>query len=103
MTPHMVRYTVRPDQAAQNEELLVALFAELEQVKPKGLRYAAFKLRDGVTYIHFSWMDAENGHSALRHLNALRAFHAGLSRRCDETPVRTELSEIGSFGLFAEG
>lgn len=92
----MVRYTVKPDRAAQNEELVRALFAELDQVKPAGLRYAAFRLDDGLTFIHLISSDKDE-HGPLPHLETLRAFHAGLRGRCDEAPVRTQLSEIGSF------
>lgn len=102
MTPHIVRYSVTPDQTAHNEELVRALFAELDEVQPAGLRYAAFKLNDGVSYIHFIWMDVEKGHGPLPRLEALRAFHAGIRPRCDEAPVRTELSQIGSYRLFDE-
>jgi len=100
MTPHIVRYTVRPDQTAHNDELLRSLFAELDQLQPSGLRYAAFKLADGVSYIHFIWMDADKGHGRPPKLEALKAFHTGIRERCDDAPVRAELTEIGSFRLF---
>ncbi len=102
MTPHIVRYTVTPDQTAHNEDLIRALFAELDQLQPTGLRYAAFKLSDGVSYMHFIWRDADKGHSPLSRLEALRTFHAGIRGRCDEGPVRTELTQIGAYRLFAE-
>ncbi len=102
MTRHMVRYTVKPDQAAHNEELVQAVFAELRQVQPVGLRYAAYKLDDGVSFIHLIGRDTENGHGLPPQLEALKAFHAGLRDRCDGAPVRTGLSEIGSFGPSGE-
>ncbi len=101
MTQHMVRYTIKPEQAALNEELIRAVFDELDRVQPAGLRYAAFKLDDDVSFIHLVCHD-KNGHGPLPQLPALRAFHAGIRERCDEGPVRTELSEIGSFRLFSE-
>jgi hypothetical protein len=100
VTQHMMRYTVKPDQAAHNEELVRAVFDELRRVQPVGLRYAAFKLDDGVSFIHLIGRDTEHGHGPVPQLEALRAFHAGIRERCDEAPVRTELSEIGSFGLY---
>lgn len=33
-------------------------------------------------------------------LPALKTFHAGIRERCDQPPVREELTEIGSFRLF---
>ncbi len=101
MTQHMVQYTVKPDQAAHNEELIRALFGELDQVQPAGLRYAAFKLDDGVSFVHLVCQDKKR-HGPLPQLPALRAFHDGIRERCHEAPVRTELSEIGSFRLFGD-
>lgn len=98
----MVRYTVRPGEAAHNEELVRAVFAELDHVRPAGLRYAAFRLADGVTFVHLVWHDPEDGQGPLPRLEALRAFHTGIRERCDEAPVRTELTEIGSFRVFGE-
>ena len=100
MTPHLIRYTIKPEHTARNDEHLGAVFAELEAVRPVGLRYAAFKLNDGVSYVHFVWMDAQHEHRPAAQLASLRAFHAGIRERCDHAPVRTELSEIGAFGLF---
>ena len=102
MTQHMIRYTVKPDQAAHNEELVRDVLAELQQARPAGLRYSAFKLDDGLSFVHLVWRDDENGHGPVPQLQALRAFHAGIRERCDEAPVRSELSEIGSYGLFRE-
>lgn len=101
MTQHLVRYTVKADQVAHNEELVRAVFAELDQVQPPGLRYATFRLDDGVTFIHLVCHDKAK-HGPLPHLPSLRAFHDGIRERCDTPPVRTELSEIGSFRLLSE-
>ena len=100
MTQHMVRYRIKPDQAAHNEELVRAVFAELHRVQPAGLRFAAFKLDDGVSFIHLVCSDTKDGHSPPPQVQALKAFHAGIRERCDEAPVRTALSELGSFRLF---
>src|SRR4051812_9591099 len=97
----MVRYTLRPEEAARNEELLRALFAELDEVKPAGLRYTAFKLDDGVTFVHLISHERTEGHIPLPQIQALKAFHEGLRDRCDEAPVRTQLSEVGSFPRLA--
>jgi hypothetical protein len=40
----MVRYKVKPDRVAENEELVRAVYAELERTKPAELRYATFRL-----------------------------------------------------------
>ena len=45
----MVRYKVKPDQVEANEELVRAVYEELDRTSPAGLRYATFKLADGVS------------------------------------------------------
>ena len=103
MTQHMVRYTVKPDQGAQNEELIRDALAELERVRPVGFRYVVFKLDDGLSFVHFISHDTDTGRNPMRELPALQAFHAGIRERCDVAPVRTMLSEVGSYGMFGEG
>ncbi len=91
----MVRYKVKPEQVARNEELVRAVYEELDRVEPDGLRYATFKLPDGVTFIHLA--DTDGAGSPLTGLDAFKAFQAGVRERCDERPVVSELSEVGSF------
>jgi hypothetical protein len=40
----MVRYTVKPERAAENVELVRAVYDELHGAQPAGLRYATFQL-----------------------------------------------------------
>jgi hypothetical protein len=48
----MVRYTVKPDQAEANEALVREVYDELDRTRPDGLRYATFRLDDGVSFVH---------------------------------------------------
>ena len=94
----MVRYKVKPDRVAENEELVRAVYAELHGSEPAGLRYATFRLDDGVSFVHLASTEGER--SPLPELDAFRRFTADIADRCDEPPVVTELREIGSFHLF---
>ena len=47
----MVRYRVKPDRVEENEELVRSVYEELRRTRPEGLRYATFKLEDGVSFI----------------------------------------------------
>jgi len=95
----MVRYKVKPDQAARNEELVRAVYDELHRTHPAGLRYATYQLDDGVSFVHFASIETEDGNSPLSDMEAFRRFQADIGERCDEAPVATELREIGSFRL----
>ena len=94
----MVRYRVKPEQVARNEELVRAVYAELHERTPDGIRYATFKLEDGATFVHIAQVDSE--HNPLGDLQAFKAFLEGIAKRCIDAPVTHELDEIGSFGVF---
>jgi hypothetical protein len=93
----MVRYKVKPDRVAENEQLVRAVYEELAAAEPDGLRYATFKLPDGVTFVHVAQHAADN---PLRRVAAFQRFQEAIQDRCDEPPVATELEEIGSYRFF---
>ena len=95
MTRVMVRYKVKPEQVARNEELVRAVYEELHRVEP-----ARAALRDvqAARRRHVRPPGRPDGEgSPLTGLDAFKAFQAGLRERCDEPPVVSELSEVGSF------
>ena len=94
----MVRYKVKPEQVPENEALARAVYAELERAQPAGVRYATYKLADRLSFVHLVSIETDDGESPLRGLASFREFQRGLSGRCAELPVPTELDEIGSFG-----
>jgi hypothetical protein len=95
----LIRYKVKPDEAAKNAELVRAVFKELEDTKPAGIRYATFQLEDGVSFVHlFSQDTAEN---PLQSLPAFAEFQEGIADRCEEQPAVTALKdEVGSYRFF---
>jgi hypothetical protein len=100
MKPTMVRYRVKADRAEENERFIARVFEQLRRDAPAGLRYASFKLPDGVTFVHLVSADDEAGRVALRELPAFKAFTASIRERCDEPPASTELNEVGSYRFF---
>jgi quinol monooxygenase YgiN len=97
----MVRYRVRPDQAAANEELVRAVYDELGSVDPGGLRYATFVLEDGVTFVHVAQIESDDGRNPVTELPTFRRFVETVRERCEEPPVTSELREVGSYRLEA--
>ena len=99
--PHvMVRYRVKPDRAAENEELVRAVYDELAASQPDGLRYATVKLPDGVTFIHIAQHGEPN---PLQATAAFPRFLKDINDRCDEPPAVSQVEEIGSYRLFEAG
>ena len=98
----MVRYTVKPGRAAENEELVRAVYDELQSIGPAGLRYATFQLDDGVSFIHLASVETEDGHNPLSDVKAFARFQEGIGERCEGAPVATELRELGSFRFLGD-
>jgi hypothetical protein len=97
----MVRYRVRPECADENARLVRAVYDELASSRPPDFRYATFRLDDGVSFVHLAFEDGL-GASPLPTVAAFQEFQRGIRERCEETPVVTELNEVGSYG-FDEG
>jgi hypothetical protein len=95
----MVRYKVKPEAVAENEALVRAVYEELHLTQPEGMRYATFRLDDGVTFVHINF---SAGGNSLNELASFTAFQSGIGERCDEAPKVSELREIGSYRFDTE-
>jgi hypothetical protein len=98
MHQHIVRYKIKPTQVARHEKLVRAVHDELARTQPAGLRYATFKLDDGVSFVHLV-REIEGAANSLPEVSAFNEFRAGLRERCDEVPVRAELTIVGAYEL----
>ncbi|HET6280309.1 MAG TPA: hypothetical protein VFH73_05070 [Polyangia bacterium] len=95
----MVRYKTSAEHADANEAPVRAVFNELRSRAPVGLRYASYRLQDGVTFVHIATHQA-SGENPLTTLPSFKAFQKQLKDRCVEPPVVTEMSAVDSYGLL---
>ena len=91
----LVRYKTALAHADANEALVQAVFEELRQRKPRGLRYASYRFPDG-TFVHVATHET-TGENPLTSLPAFKAFQSNLKERCVELPVVTEVSPVGAY------
>ena len=96
----MVRYKTSEAHAKANEQLVRAVFDELRAREPEGLRYASYRLADGVTFVHIATIQTPD-QNPLTTLPAFKAFQAQLKERCVEPPLVTELSAIDAYARLA--
>jgi hypothetical protein len=102
MKPAMIRYKVKADRAVENEQYIAAVFAQLDREKPAGVRYATFRLEDGVSFVHMVSVETPDGNNPLLDLEAFQAFIAEVRDRCEEPPVVVDLHPIGAYRLFGD-
>ncbi len=93
----MVRYRVKLERVAEHEGYIRAVFEELARTAPAGIRYGAYKLPDGVSFVHIAFVAAEK--NPLDAVAAFQTFLAGIRERCDEAPATVELTQLGAYGL----
>jgi hypothetical protein len=101
----IVRYTVRPDRVAENEELVRAVYAELAETRPEGLSYVTFAagagaLDDGVGFVHIAEVSTVDGHNPLADVAAFARFQDGIADRLVAPATVTPLRRIGSYRVF---
>jgi len=96
----MVRYKVKPDKAGENEAYIRDVFDELLADGPDGLRYASFKLDDGVSFVHIASIETDDGSNPLSETAAFKAFQAEIKDRCEEPPAAVALDTIGAYRVF---
>jgi hypothetical protein len=90
----MVRYRVKADRVAENQEYIRSVFSELERARPAGLEYASFQLGDG-SFMHIASLASSD--NPLLALESFRSFTERIRERCEEPPVTTELTRIGAY------
>jgi hypothetical protein len=91
----IVRYTTSAGAADENEKLIKAVFAQLAEQLPKGLRYVAIRLDDGVSFIHVAFH--EDDHNPLGALPAFGDFTSTIKERCTDGPTPLNGTVVGSY------
>src|SRR5262245_8950789 len=102
VTKMMVRYKVKPEHVAENERDIQRVFEQLVAQRPEGLGYVSFRLADGVSFVHIVSHEAVDDRNPLSELQAFKAFTAAVESRCEERPVVTSLTEVGSYHVFGD-
>jgi hypothetical protein len=94
----VIRYRTNPERADENEALIKAVFAELADHRPAGVRYVALRLDDGETFVHVVRLDGDD--NPLPRAAAFQAFQAELGDRVADGPYPADATVVGSYGLF---
>lgn len=97
----IVRYKVKPERAAENVSLIQQVFAQLTSEKPEDVRYATFKLDDGVSFVHVATIDAADGKNPLLAVAAFQRFSEAIKDRCIEPPISMQAEVVGEYRLLA--
>lgn len=101
MSTHIIRYTTKPDRAEENQQLVEAVFEQLQAEQPEGLHYATFRLEDGVSFVHIVSYDDDES-DLLSPLSAFQAFQKDAADRFAAPLERGGAAVVGSYGFFGK-
>jgi hypothetical protein len=93
----VVRYQAKPERADENQQLIEAVFAELDERKPEGFTYQVFRLDDGISFIHVAIEHDVDEADSLQTVPAFQEFVAGIADRCDVSPVAAGATIVGRY------
>ncbi len=98
MTATVVRYQAKPDRADENQQLIEAVFADLEARGTQGFTYKVFRLEDGVSFVHVVIEhDDVDDPDSLQDVPAFQAFVEHIGDRCDVAPLAMGAAVVGGY------
>ena len=74
-----------------------AVFAQLAEQMPGGLRYVAIRLDDGVSFMHVAVLEGDD--NPLAALPAFGEFVSAISERCTHGPAPVNGTVVGAYGI----
>jgi hypothetical protein len=98
----VVRYKVKSDKVDENQRLIDRVFAKLDETAPAGLRYASFRLADGVSFVHVASIETDDGSNPLSALAEFADFTRDIDERCDEPPIGQDATLVGAYRLLGD-
>jgi hypothetical protein len=93
----VVTYTLKPEAYEEHVALIRAVFEQLAAETPKTLEYEVMCLDDGVSFVHVSTHDTEDGASPLPSLAAFQEFGRELDQRVATPPKPVAAKGIGAY------
>jgi hypothetical protein len=100
MSVTVVRYQTKSDRAEENQALIEKVFGALDADRPAGLRYASFRLADGVTFVHVASVETDDGVNPLTVTPAFAEFLREIGHRVEEGPTASAATVVGSYRFW---
>ena len=92
-----VQYTVRAEYVDTNKVNIQRVMADLKEINNKDIKYSAFLLDDGKTFLHFVMRVNDEAQKILNELPSFQEFQRQLRESGPEVPPKAEnLSMLGS-------
>jgi len=94
-----VTYTVRPEYVDQNKANIRKVMAALRSNPIPGMRYAAFTMDDGQTFVHINMAKDQETLSSLQEVEEFTAFRIALRASSPTSPPQSENLNLVDMGF----
>ena len=91
-----VQYTTTESYAATNQRNIQEIVEELKKLNHPGIKYTAYQLDDGKTFIHLDHFQNEAAHEVLQSVDSFKKFASGLSKSGLEVEPKLELLSVAA-------
>ena len=92
-----VQYTVKEDYVETNKANIQQVMADLRKINNPNIKYSAFLLDDGKSFVHFVVRADEEAQKTLSELPSFQEFQRQLRESSPEAPPEAEnLTMVGS-------
>lgn len=91
-----VQYTTTQEYSAVNQANIANVADEVKRLNHPGIRYSAYLLPDGKTFMHFDQFENEEAHQVLMGLESFKKFQAGLQESTLEAAPQWELLSLAA-------
>lgn len=98
MNTIMIKAKIKEEQVSHVEAAAQMLFATLETVRPEGVHYASWKLKDSTTFIILLALEDES--NPLGALPEFQKFQQDLKEMLAEPVEQEQLQVVGSYRVF---
>jgi hypothetical protein len=93
----VVTYQLRPEAREKHLSLIEGIFLQLSTERPDDVEYKVVGLDDGVTFVHISTADTDDGANPLVSLSSFQEFSRDVSARTVEPPQASPAQIIGTY------
>ena len=95
----IVTYKVKEGRVEENEALIAAVYASLDQMANPDIHYGTYKKEDGLTFVHIAAFSSEEAGKVFNDNPAFKAFTAESRDRCEIPPNPEKVSHVGSYNF----
>jgi hypothetical protein len=93
----VVSYTVKPEAVEEHLRLIQGVFNQLDSEAPANIEYKVVQLADGVSFVHVSTAETDDGSNPLPALASFQQFAQDLGARVATPPAPSAAEIVGSY------